>query len=371
MNFDFSDDQRRLQQEVRRVLADHSTSVNIRRVLEGEAAFCARTWRELAALGALGVAMPEEHGGAGMGLLELCLVAEEAGRALVAAPLLSSVYLAAEAIRRAGSAAQQAAWLPRIASGDAIVAAVLDPRPHRALRDTHLTTDGDRLTGVLNAVPDGVAAEAVLVLVGRRLALVDLNGAGVERAPQKSLDPTRPLARIALNGAQAEWLDGEDGKDGAEVAARVVDGAAVLLAFEAVGGAERALYAARDYVLERRAFGRVVGSFQAVKHKLADIFAQIEIARAHAYFGAWAMATGASELPRAAAAARVSATTAYTLAAEESLHLHGGIGFTWELDCHLHLRRARWLGQILGNEHQWRERLATALIAARPGKEAA
>ena len=359
MNFDFSDDQRRLQEEVRRVLGDHSTSANVRRVLEGEALYCTDTWRELAALGALGIAIPEELGGAGMGLLELCLVAEEAGRALVAAPLTSTVYLAAEAIRRAGSAGQQAAWLPRIASGDAVVAAVLDPRQHRVLKDAPLTLSGDKLSGVVNAVPDGMAADAALLLVDGQIVLVDLNGDGVERGAQKSLDPTRPLARITFSGGNSELLDGANG---ALAAAQVVDGAAVLLAFEAVGGAERALYAARDYVQERRAFGRIVGSFQAVKHRLADMFAQIEIARAHAYYGAWALATGAAELPRAAAAARVAATTAYTFVAEESLHLHGGIGYTWEVDCHIHLRRARWLAQVLGTEHLWREKLAASLI---------
>lgn len=359
MNFDFSDDQRRLQEEVRRVLADHSTSAHVRRVLEGEALFCADTWRELAGLGALGIAIPEEHGGAGMGLLELCLVAEETGRALAAVPLLSSIYLAAEAIRRAGSPEQQAAWLPRIASGEAVVAAVLDERAHKVMRDAPLSLSGGKLSGTINAVPDGMAAEAALLLVDGQMVLAPLGAAGVERSAQKSLDPTRPLARIAFDGVEIETLGGANG---GEVASQVVAGAAVLLAFEQVGGAECALYAARDYVMERRAFGRLVGSFQGVKHKLAEIFAEIEIARAHAYYGAWAMAIGAAELPRAAAAARVAATTAYNLAAEESLHLHGGIGYTWEVDCHLHLRRARWLGQILGNEHLWREKLAASLI---------
>ena len=359
MNFDFSEDQRRLQEEVRRVLADHSTSAAVRRVLEGEAAFCAATWQELAALGALGIAIPEDRGGAGMGLLELCLVAEEAGRATAAVPLLSSIYLAAETLRRAGSASQQAAWLPRLASGEAVIAAVLDPRPHRVLKDPPLTLSEGSLSGVINAVPDGMAAEAALLLVGDRLVLADLGAPGVSRSPQKSLDPTRPLARLVFEGASVEVLETPDSPG---IATQVVDGAAVLLAFEAVGGAESALYAARDYVQDRRAFGRLIGSFQAVKHRLAEIFAAIEIARAHAYYGAWAMATGAAELPRAAAAARVSATTAYTFAAEESLHLHGGIGYTWEMDCHIHLRRARWLGQILGNEHLWREKLAASLI---------
>jgi acyl-CoA dehydrogenase len=142
----------------------------------------------------------------------------------------------------------------------------------------------------------------------------------------------------------------------------VVQGAAVLLAFEQIGGAEAALYAARDYVMERKTFGRVVGGYQGVKHTLADLFAELEIARAHAWYGAWALSSGARELARAAAAARVAATEAYNRVAEESLHLHGGIGFTWEMDCHLHLRRARWLGQIIGTRHLWRDRLADALI---------
>ena len=359
MQFDFSEDQRRLQEEVRRVLADHSSSTNVRRVLEGEVLFCRDTWRELASIGALGIAIAEEHGGAGLGLLELCLVAEEAGRALAAVPLLSSVYLAAEAIRMGGSPAQQAHWLPGIASGERIVAAVLDERCHRALSDVDLTLSGNRLNGVINAVPDGMAAHALLIRVGGRLALVDLSAGGVARSAQKSIDPTRPLARIAFDNAAVELLECPDG-DG--IAERAVNGATVLLAFEAVGGAEAALYAARDYALERRAFGRPIGSFQAVKHKLAEIYTEIALARAHAYFGAWALATGAAELPRAAAAARVAATASYTLASEESLHLHGGIGFTWEMDCHLHLRRARWLGQIMGNAHTWREKLAASLI---------
>lgn len=359
MNFDFSEDQRRLQDEVRRVLGDHSTPAHVRRVLDGEEPFAAVTWRELAALGALGVALPEEHGGAGLGLLELCLVAEEAGRALAAVPLTGSIYLAAEVLRRAGSAEQQARWLPALASGEVVATACIDARSERVLPAEPLRLDGDRLSGSCNAVPDGVAAGVCVLLAGDALVVADLAADGVTRSPQASIDPTRPLARLSFIEVPVEVLVRTGGRS---IAGQVTDGAAVLLAFEQVGGAEAALHAARDYVLERRAFGRLVGSFQAVKHKLADIYAAIELARAHAWFGAWAMATGAPDLPRAAAAARVAATDAYTLAAEEGLHLHGGIGFTWEMDCHLHLRRARWLGQVLGTRHLWQERLAASLV---------
>jgi acyl-CoA dehydrogenase len=359
MNFDFTEDQRRLQDEVRKVLTDHSTSAHVRQVLDGEALFNSDTWQQLAGLGALGVAIPEQHGGAGMGLLELCLVAEEAGRSLAAVPLASSIYMAAQAIGRAGSAEQQAAWLPRLASGEAIGTAMIGQTGQRVLSAaTPYLADG-MLTATFNAVPDGMAAQVMVTLVGDALVLVDLTANGVTRTAQKSIDPSRPLAQVVCDAAGVEVLVANGG---AAIAAEVTNGAAVLLAFEQVGGAERALYAARDYVLERRAFVRVVGSFQAVKHKLADIYALVELARAHAYYGAWALATGAAELPRAAAAARVAAIEAYTLASEESLHLHGGIGFTWEMDCHLHLRRARWLAQIIGTEHIWRERLTSSLI---------
>lgn len=359
MNFDFSEDQRRLQEEVRRVLTDISTSAEVRTVLDGKAAYSAETWRNLGELGALGIAVPEEFGGAGMGLLELCLVAEEAGRSLAAVPLLSSIYLAAEAIGRAGSDAQKAQWLPRLASGELIGTAVLDARSQKIDKDAALRLEGDLLSGSIDAVADGMAVGVAVLLVEGRLVLVDLAAAGVTRAARASLDPTRPLAKLTFDKVAVEHLASGDG---VAIAGTVTQGAAVLLAFEQVGGAERALYAARDYALERRAFGRLIGSFQAVKHKLAEMFAGIELARAHAYYGAWALATGAAELPRAAAAARVAATDAYTLAAEESLHLHGGIGYTWEMDCHLHLRRARWLGQIIGSTHVWRENLAAALI---------
>jgi len=359
MNFDFSDDQRLLQGEVGRMLTDISTSAEVREVLEGRAPFSQKTWVGLAEMGAAGAAIPEAFGGSGLGRLELCLVAEEAGRTLVAAPLLSSIYLASETLLRAGSEQQKAAWLPRIASGKLIATAALG-RSERVLKTDALTLTGGKLTGVVNAIPDGAVAGLIVVLVGDALVLADLNVAGVTRTVQPSLDPTRPLAQLRFENTSADVLVATDG---AAIAEQVLQGAAVLLAFEQLGGANRALQMARDYALERRAFGRQIGGFQAIKHKLADIYVANELARVHAYYGAWALSTNAPELPRAAAAARVAATRAYDLAAEEGLETHGGIGFTWEMDCHLHLRRARWLGQIIGSQQLWNKRLADAVIA--------
>ena len=358
MNFDFSDDQRLLQDAVRTMLTDTSTSQAVREVLEGRASHCEAVWRNLIEMGAATAAIPEQYGGAGLGYLELCLVAEEAGRHLAAVPLASSFYLAAEAILRAGSQNQKLHWLPLLASGTVIATADLGSR-ERYRAPAPLAFDGGTLTGSSPALVDGGIAGLAVLRVGDELVLVDLAGAGVRRTPVPTLDPTRPLAEIHFDHTPAELLLAAHSN---RVADRVLDGAAVLLAFEQVGGAARILEATRDYSLERKAFGRPIGSFQALKHRMAEIYTAIELARVHAYYGAWALSSDAPELPKAAAAARVSATRAYVVAAEEGIELHGGIGFTWEMDCHLHYRRARHLGQLIGSEHAWRARLADALI---------
>jgi len=358
VNFDFSDDQRLLQDAVRTMLAETSTSQAVREVLEGRASQCEAVWRNLIAMGAASAAIPEQYGGAGLGYLELCLVAEEAGRHLAAVPLASSFYLAAELILRAGSEAQKRHWLPKIAGGAVIATATLASR-ERYRAPAPLTFDGETLTGTTPALTDGGIAGLAVLQVGDELVLVDLAGAGISRKPVPTLDPTRPLAELQFDHSPAERLPTTNA---AAVITRVLDGAAVLLAFEQVGGAARILQATRDYSLERKAFGRQIGSFQALKHKMAEIYTAIELARVHAYYGAWALSSDAPELPKAAAAARVAATRAYVVAAEEGIELHGGIGFTWEMDCHLHYRRARHLGQLIGSEHAWRARLADELI---------
>ncbi len=359
MNFDFSDDQRLLQAEVRKMLAQTSTSAEVRRVLEGEAAYSATVWRKLIDMGAAAAAIPEAYGGAGLGYLELCLVAEEAGHHLAPVPLSSSFYLAAEAILHGGSEAQKQHWLPRIAAGELIASAALGGH-ETWLASPALSFDGNTVSGKVAALPDGAVAGLAVVRAGNELLLVDLSAPGVSRRALSSLDPTRPYAELNFARVPAEPLDG--GKSGTAVTARVLNGAAVLLAFEQVGGANRILEISRDYSLERKAFGRQIGSFQALKHKMADIYCANELARVHAYYGAWALSTEAPELALAAGAARVAATTAYNQAAAEGIEIHGGIGFTWEMDCHLYYRRARYLGQLIGSEHAWRSQLTDELL---------
>jgi alkylation response protein AidB-like acyl-CoA dehydrogenase len=175
----------------------------------------------------------------------------------------------------------------------------------------------------------------------------------------KTLDPSRSHAEIKFSGAAAEAL-GTQG-EGWALSRRILDRAAILMAFEQLGGADVCLEMAKDYALNRYAFGRKIGSFQAIKHKLADMYVGNELARSNAYYGAWALSTNAAELPEAAAGARISATDAYHFASKENIQTHGGMGFTWELDCHLYYRRAKLLGLALGATRGWKDRLVTYL----------
>ena len=255
-----------------------------------------------------------------------------------------------------------------LAFGGAVIGTLaLAEGPGKAdVRKLRTTFRNGVLTGEKLPVPDGdVADVAVVVAQGERgvvLTIVDLEGPGVVRAPVETIDPSRSHARIAFEGTPAEAL-GAPGA-GEALLRRVQDRAAVLFAFEQVGGAQRSLEMARDYALGRYAFGRPIGAFQAIKHKLADVYVATELARSNAYYGAWALARDAAELPLAAAAARVSASEAFFLAAKENIQVHGGMGSTWEFDCHLYYRRAKLLALALGSSRVWKDRLITQLETA-------
>lgn len=365
MNFDYTDEQKALKDQARRFLSDVSPVAAARHVLENPAnGFDETLWKRIAEQGWCGAAIPEAYGGVALGYVELCALAEELGRAVAPVPFASSVYQFAEAVLHAGTEAQKREWLPGIASGSTIGALAFSEGPGILTPERIATRfDNGVLNGVKLPVTDGCAAQCAVVLArcseGTGLFLVDLSGKGVSRKPLSSIDPTRGTAKIAFENAAAEPL-GIPG-DGVAQLARIHDRAAVLIAFEQIGGADRALEMARDYALERYAFGRQIGSFQAIKHKLADVFVKNEVARANAYYGAWALAGDAPELPVASAAARVAASDAYWFAAKESIQTHGGIGFTWEADCHFFYRRARHLGLAIGAPRDWKRRLARAL----------
>ena len=368
MNFDFSEDQKVLRDQARKFLGERAAPARVRAILESDAPYDRELWRGMAEMGWMGTAVPEAMGGAGLGYLELCVIAEELGRSLAPTPFSSSVYLATEALRLAGTEEQQQRWLPKLALGEAIgcLALAEGPRPPR-LDTMETRVEGGRVSGTKWPVVDGdVATFAVIAAregAGASLFLVDLTEPGVSREPVATVDPTRSHARVTFEQAAAERL-GPAG-EGAKLLGMLLDRAAVLVAFEQVGGAQAALEMARDYALGRFAFGRQIGSFQAIKHKLVDVYVGIELARSNAYFGAWALSTGAPELPVAAAAARVSATDAFYLAARENIQTHGGMGFTWEFDCHMYYRRAKLLALQLGSARRWKHELIARIEAAR------
>lgn len=279
-------------------------------------------------------------------------------------PFASTVYILAEALLAFGSEAQREALLPGIACGEVIGSlAVSEQRGITGPARMLAAVRSGRLRGTKMPVTDGDVATHAIVAAGDEagpgLFLVDLSAEGVDRHAIDTLDPTRSAARIMFEDVPCERLGA--GGQGMALLSILLDRAAVLLAFEQVGGADRCLETARDYALQRFAFGRAIGSYQAIKHKLADIYVRNQLARSSAYHGAWALSTGAAALPQAASAARIAGTQAYNFAAKESLHTHGGIGFTWEMDCHIHLRRARQLALVLGGLPVWRERLVQSL----------
>jgi acyl-CoA dehydrogenase len=279
-------------------------------------------------------------------------------------PFSSSVYLAAEAITLFGSNDQKERYLPKLATGENIGCFAFAERPGPAdprKLDTTLT-DGS-LTGTKSPVADGDVADLAIVVsraAGRAptLHVVDLHGDGVVRTPTTTLDPTRSYARITFAAAPADTLAGSEG---AEAVRHLLDRAAIMMAFEQVGGAQAALDMGVAYAKDRYAFGRPIGSFQAIKHKLADVYVAVQLARSNAYYGAWALHTDAAELPVAAALCRVAATDAGWQATKENIQIHGGMGFTWQFDCHLHYRRAKLLGLALGSAREWKLRLVDEL----------
>ena len=364
MQFDFNEQQAEFRAEARRFLAAECPPERVRGALEGKG-FDRALWQGVADMGFTGIAIPEEYGGLGLGYLELCAVAEEFGRALAPLPILSSVYLASEAIKSFGSPEQQAAWLPKLASGAAIGCLAAAEGERLGERGIRAAFANGRLEGVKAPVLDGDIADVAIVLAkeadATSLLLVDLSQDGVTRTTLDTVDPSRGHAELAFAGASAERL-GERG-EGWSMLQTLLDRAAVLVAFEQIGGADRALEMARDFALERMAFGRQIGSFQAIKHMLADMYVSATLARSNAYYGAWALSTGAAELPQAAATARVSATNAFRHCAKNTIQVHGGMGFTWQMDCHLFYRRAQQLALALGSPADWEEKLVSRLAA--------
>lgn len=365
MNFDFSEDQKFLGNEARKFLDAECTTQHVREVLnDDDMSHHAGVWQKVVEMGWLGTAIPEEYGGLGLGALELCVLAEEMGRALAPVPFASTVYFFAEGLKIAGNEAQKSEILPKVAAGDVIGCYAASEGPG-AVDASKLTTsfDGSTISGTKVPVTDGDVATHAIVLAkegaGASLVLVDLTGAGVNRTSVETLEPTRSHAEITFDKAPAQRLG--DAGEGEALHDAIMNGVAVLMGFEQLGGASRCLEMATDYAKERYAFGRPIGGNQAIKHKLAEMYVKNEVARSNCYYGAWALSTGAAELPEAAAATRLAASEAYWFASKENIQTHGGMGFTWEVDCHLFYRRAKLLAVQAGAPKVWKEKLVRAL----------
>jgi alkylation response protein AidB-like acyl-CoA dehydrogenase len=366
VNLDFSDEQKAARNEVRRLLAAHAGLKSARRALNGEERFDRALWDQLGRGGWLGAAVPEALGGQAQGYEMLCCIAEEVGRSMAAIPFAASAVLVTDALVRGGSDAQRKEYVPALMRGERIGALAL-AGGIGALRTASqgATFAAGRLTGTKVGVTDGMIADFFLVLgdAGGAPGLYLVEGAaqGVHRESQQGIDAAHQPAKVRFEAAGATPLPGLSGWKSIEA---LLDRAAVVLAFEQLGSADAALEMATAYAKSRYAFGRPIGSFQALKHKLADIYIANELARSNAYYAAWALESEVPALALAAAAARVSATEALERAARESIQVHGGVAVTWEHDAHLFYRRAQQLALVLGGLREWQYRLVAELARA-------
>ena len=289
------------------------------------------------------------------------------GRSLAPTPFSSSVYLATEAILKLGSNNQHQKYLPKLSAGE-IIGTLAHTETFTTPTKENLSCEvnNEKLNGTKIAVPDGDIANFAIVSAKEgkevKLCLVDLSDEGVEIITQNTLDPSRSHALINFKNTKVEIL--ESNEEGWTAIQEIFDRAAVLFAFEQLGGSEACMNMAKEYAMGRFAFGRPIASFQAIKHKIADMYIAVELARSNCYFGAWALSTDAPELSIAAATARVSASQAYNECSKENIQTHGGMGFTWEFDCHLYYRRCRQLAANIGNQATWKNKLITSLERA-------
>ncbi|HEY7946055.1 MAG TPA: acyl-CoA dehydrogenase family protein [Acidimicrobiales bacterium] len=366
MNFAFSEEQEELRSSVRRFLEDKSPMTEVRRLMETTEGYDPAVWKQMGEqLGLQAIAIPEEYGGAGFGYVELTVIFEEMGASLLCAPYFSTVALAGNALLSCGDESAKKDFLPGIASGETIATLALTEDSGRwDLDGVTLAATGKgadwKLDGHKMFVIDGHTAGLLLVAgrTGKGVSLfaVEADAAGLTRTALATMDQTRKQARVEFSGTPARLIGDEGGA--APALSRTLDLAAVALAAEQVGGAQRCLDMAVDYAKTRIQFGRPIGSFQAIKHKCADMLLEVESAKSAAYYAGWAAAEDSDELPVVASLAKSYCSEAYFHAAAENIQIHGGIGFTWEHDAHLYFKRAKSSELLLGDPSYHRELLA-------------
>ncbi len=366
MNFAFTDEQEELRSTVRSFLENKSSEEAVREQMETEDGFDPAVWSQMGEqMGLQGLSIPEEFGGSGYGFVELGIVLEEMGRALLCAPFFSTAVLAANTLLQSGDEAAKAKYLPGIASGETI-ATLAYTEPSGKWDESGITMeatasgDGYTLSGTKSFVLDGNAANLIIVAAktaaGISLFAVQGDAAGLTKTNLSTMDQTRKQAKLDFDNTPAELI-GTDG-EGWTTLETVLDLAAVALAAEQVGGAQMVLEMAVDYAKVRVQFGRPIGSFQAIKHKCADMLLEVESAKSAAYYGMWCASEMNDELPSTASLAKAYCSEAYFHAAAENIQIHGGIGFTWEHPAHLYFKRAKSSELLFGDPTYHREQLA-------------
>jgi len=372
VNFAFSEEQEELRRSVRRFLEDKSPVTEVRRLMETTEGYDPKVWAQMAnELGLQSLHIPEAYGGQGFSFVELVVVLEEMGRALLCAPFFSTVCLAADAIINAGTEEQKQALLPGIASGETIATLAFTEPSGKwdangiTMEATPDGSGGYTLDGTKMFVLDGHVANLIVVAAraagtggteGISFFTVAGDAPGLTRTALPTMDQTRKQAKLEFSGVKAEPL-GEEGAGWAALS-KTLDQVAVCLAAEQVGGAQKCLDMSVEYAKVRIQFGRPIGSFQAIKHKCADMLLEVESSKSAAYYAGWAAAEDNDELPVVASLAKSYCSEAYFHAAAENIQIHGGIGFTWEHDAHLYFKRAKSSEILFGDPTYHRELLA-------------
>ena len=366
MNFAFTDEQEELRKTVRSFLESKSAETAVREQMETESGFDPAIWSQMGEqMGLQGLHIPEAYGGSGYGYVELGIVLEEMGRSLLCAPFFSTVVLAANTLIHSGDEAAKQAYLPGIASGETI-ATVAFTEPSGKWDEAGIAMpasgsgDSYTLTGTKMFVIDGHTANLIIVAArtagGVSLFAVEGNAAGLTRTALSTMDQTRKQAKLEFANTPAKLI-GAEGK-GWDTLNTVLDLAAVGLAAEQVGGAQKVLEMAVEYAKVRVQFGRPIGSFQAIKHKCADMLLEVESAKSAAYYGMWCASEMNDELASVASLAKAYCSEAYFHATAENIQIHGGIGFTWEHPAHLYFKRAKSSELLFGDPTYHRELLA-------------
>lgn len=365
--FSFTDEQTQLRTAVRKFCTDNFDEQTVRTLMESEPRFDPKVWARLGAeLGVLGLAVPEADGGAGGTLVDQAIAVEELGTALACGPVFGTVLLAIPALVAASAGPVRDDLLGALAEGTRTAAfavpdqaGAFDP----AAVNVAVAEDGT-LTGTVERVVDGGAADELLVAAtgpsGVALYAVHATDPGVQRSPLVTLDLTRPQATIVLTAAAAQLVAGADEAD--RVVTHAFQVASALLAAEQVGAAQHLLDLSVEYAKSRLQFGRQIGSFQAVKHRLADCLVDLEHARSATYHAVWALADGTDDPALAASIAQATASAAFAKIAADTIQVHGGIGFTWEHQAHLYFKRATTDAALLGSAEAHRSRVAELVL---------